>query len=158
MSVSSSETPKTAADIANWCCVWPSYINSEKTMRKGRKIGKDRAVKAPLLPELLNACKTLELQAVAEVSSSINTFNCVRTDGCSFIFCAEKSVQPRFYGYDSRSCQIERERWNVGQTRHSESKGIVDSACRRNQNARTTCQSAAGENEQNFKCNIHFRQ
>ena len=47
--------------------MWASYIDAEKTLAKGRKIGKERAVVRPRLGEMAEAVKRLGLVAAMEV-------------------------------------------------------------------------------------------
>lgn len=46
--------------------VWPSYVDSSKTRREGRRVSKGAGVPNPTLAELLNAAEKLKLKPEAE--------------------------------------------------------------------------------------------
>ncbi|CAD5208432.1 unnamed protein product [Bursaphelenchus xylophilus] len=46
------ELDKPYSDPARWLCVYPIYINSEKTVEKGRRIAKEKAVRNPTAKEI----------------------------------------------------------------------------------------------------------
>ncbi len=46
--------------------VWPQYLDSGLPRRLGRKLPKNHSVAKPTLDELINACKELKLECVAD--------------------------------------------------------------------------------------------
>lgn len=52
--------------MARKLVIWPSYIDSEKTRRMGRKIAKNKAVPSPKLREIAAAAEALGLGPVVE--------------------------------------------------------------------------------------------
>ncbi|CAD5112523.1 DgyrCDS1735 [Dimorphilus gyrociliatus] len=51
----------THADRQRWICIYPTYINSKRTLAEGRKISKDKCVDNPLYSEIKDVCSTLGL-------------------------------------------------------------------------------------------------
>ena len=52
--------------LTSWICIYPVYINSEKTLQQGRKLEKTLAVKEPVAIYMAESAKTLGLQVVLE--------------------------------------------------------------------------------------------
>lgn len=50
--------------MKRWFCVWPTYIDVDKTVADGRKLPKGLCVKHPNFQELLQACTKLGLKAL----------------------------------------------------------------------------------------------
>ncbi|XP_018015685.1 signal recognition particle 19 kDa protein [Hyalella azteca] len=50
----------------DWVCVYPIYINKDKTLAEGRRVKKSEAVKHPILPELMEAMQGTGLQVIGE--------------------------------------------------------------------------------------------
>ncbi|KAF2357672.1 Signal recognition particle SRP19 subunit [Trinorchestia longiramus] len=49
-----------------WVCVYPIYINKDKTLAEGRRIKKSEAVRHPVLPELMEVMQPTGLQVIGE--------------------------------------------------------------------------------------------
>lgn len=58
--------PQLPADYKTWIAVYPIYINKEKTVKQGRRISKDLAVKNPVFPELVEGMRPTGLQLIGE--------------------------------------------------------------------------------------------
>lgn len=50
--------------------IWPVYIDSTRTLKEGRKISKEYAVKNPSINEIRKACYKLQLQPVVDTEKS----------------------------------------------------------------------------------------
>jgi signal recognition particle subunit SRP19 len=50
--------------------LWPSYIDSSKTRREGRRVAKGAAVSNPALSELLSAAAKLKMKPEAETGAA----------------------------------------------------------------------------------------
>lgn len=66
-----------------WVCVYPIYINKERTLAEGRRVKKSVAIKNPILPELMDVMTTTGLQVCGEPNK---------------IHPREKSKEPPFWG------------------------------------------------------------
>eukprot|EP00124_Ichthyophonus_hoferi_P002226 Ihof_evm6s143 gene=Ihof_evmTU6s143 len=56
------------ADKSRWVCLYPIFINGEKTIAEGRRIPKEKAVSnpSPSFPEIGQALNQLRMTAIAE--------------------------------------------------------------------------------------------
>mmetsp|Transcript_2429 Transcript_2429/g.10442 ORF Transcript_2429/g.10442 Transcript_2429/m.10442 type:complete len:138 (+) Transcript_2429:105-518(+) len=53
-------------DTSRWICLYPSYLDSAKTIDKGRKIAKAKAVDAPHAEEIYATVRFMGFEAVLE--------------------------------------------------------------------------------------------
>jgi len=53
-------------DYKTWIVVYPVYINKERSLKQGRRIKKDNAIKNPVFPELLEGMRVTGLQIIGE--------------------------------------------------------------------------------------------
>ncbi|KAJ8901454.1 hypothetical protein NDN08_007300 [Rhodosorus marinus] len=53
-------------DTSRWICLYPSYLDSAKTIDKGRKIAKAKAVDAPHAEEVYATVRFMGFEAVLE--------------------------------------------------------------------------------------------
>ncbi|XP_050738672.1 signal recognition particle 19 kDa protein-like [Eriocheir sinensis] len=74
--------PKLPDGYDRWACLYPAYINKDKSRAEGRRIPKDKAVSAPTCKEMLDVLSTSGLQVIGERK----------------IYCREKSKEPPFWG------------------------------------------------------------
>ncbi|KAK8729812.1 hypothetical protein OTU49_008337 [Cherax quadricarinatus] len=65
-----------------WICLYPAYINKDKSRAEGRRIPKEKAVSAPTCKEMLDVLSTSGLQVLGERK----------------IYCREKSKEPIYWG------------------------------------------------------------
>uniref|UniRef100_A0A0P4X281 Signal recognition particle 19 kDa protein n=1 Tax=Scylla olivacea TaxID=85551 RepID=A0A0P4X281_SCYOL len=65
-----------------WACLYPAYINKDKSRAEGRRIPKNKAVSSPTCKEMLDVLSTTGLQVRGERK----------------IYCREKSKEPPFWG------------------------------------------------------------
>ncbi len=50
--------------------IWPVYIDSNRTVKEGRKISKENGVENPSLNEIRKACYKLELKPIVDKEKS----------------------------------------------------------------------------------------
>ena len=55
--------------LDSWVCVYPCYIDADKSVLEGRKIAKEKAVKNPHAYHMAVACQKLGFSVVYEVCS-----------------------------------------------------------------------------------------
>ncbi|KAB7493901.1 UNVERIFIED_CONTAM: hypothetical protein RMT77_006366 [Armadillidium vulgare] len=65
-----------------WVCIYPAYINKDKTLAEGRRIPKDKAVSSPTCKEIAEVLSTTGLQLFVE----------------NKIYCRELSKEPQNWG------------------------------------------------------------
>ncbi|XP_076040130.1 signal recognition particle 19 [Oratosquilla oratoria] len=58
--------PNAPEGSERWVCIYPAYINKDKTRAEGRRINRDKAVGAPTCKELLDVLNTTGLQVYPE--------------------------------------------------------------------------------------------
>ena len=56
------------AEPSRWHCIYPIYINSEKSVKQGRRLPREKCVTQPLLQEIAELCQFLQLPYRPEVS------------------------------------------------------------------------------------------
>ncbi|XP_033624315.1 signal recognition particle 19 kDa protein-like [Asterias rubens] len=49
-----------------WICVYPTYINSRKTIPEGRRVPKSKAIENPTVNEIKDICNAAGLQVIVE--------------------------------------------------------------------------------------------
>ncbi len=54
------------ADIKGWNIIYPAYINSNKTLKNGRKLGKEHCIANPTLDEISQVLTFLKLRHCVE--------------------------------------------------------------------------------------------
>jgi signal recognition particle subunit SEC65 len=54
--------------LNSWICVYPCYIDVDKSIEEGRKIGKEKSVKNPHAYHMAIACQKLGFSVVYEVN------------------------------------------------------------------------------------------
>merc|ERR1712002_173611 len=80
--VSARPMPKRPEEIEKWICLYPAYINKDKTRAEGRRIPKEKAVNGPTFKEMLDVLSVTGLQVAGERK----------------IYCREKSKEPPYWG------------------------------------------------------------
>ncbi|KAK7084098.1 signal recognition particle 19kDa [Halocaridina rubra] len=65
-----------------WVCLYPAYINKDKTRAEGRRLPKGKAVSAPTIKEMIDVLSTSGLQVIGERK----------------MYCREKSKEAPYWG------------------------------------------------------------
>ncbi|XP_047485229.1 signal recognition particle 19 kDa protein-like [Penaeus chinensis] len=74
--------PKRQEGFEKWICLYPAYINKDKSRAEGRRIPKEKAVTAPTFKEIIDVLSVTGLQVAGERK----------------IYCREKSKEPPYWG------------------------------------------------------------
>ncbi|KAK3858555.1 hypothetical protein Pcinc_035263 [Petrolisthes cinctipes] len=77
-----SNVTKLPEGYDKWVCLYPAYINKDKTRAEGRRIPKEKAVSAPSCKDMLDVLSTSGLQVMGERK----------------IYCREKSKEHQYWG------------------------------------------------------------
>ncbi|XP_062523305.1 signal recognition particle 19 kDa protein-like [Corticium candelabrum] len=75
--------PSDPSDPKRWICIYPSYLNSRRSIPEGRKIPKDKAVDNPTCAEIRDVCISLGLNCDVEMNKH---------------YCRDLSRDPTFAG------------------------------------------------------------
>ncbi|XP_066940061.1 signal recognition particle 19 kDa protein [Macrobrachium rosenbergii] len=65
-----------------WVCLYPAYLNKDKSRAEGRRIPKEKAVSSPTIKEMMDVISTTGLQMLGERK----------------IYCREKSKEAPYWG------------------------------------------------------------
>lgn len=55
------------AVACRWVCVYPVYLDRQRSIEEGRKVAKETAIENPTAREMAFACQKLKLHCVIEV-------------------------------------------------------------------------------------------
>jgi signal recognition particle subunit SRP19 len=64
--ITAFNSSKKHSDPERWICIYPAYLDSTKTLRQGRKVPKNKGVKAPRILDMYNVLKTLNFPVCRE--------------------------------------------------------------------------------------------
>jgi len=64
--INAFNSSKKHSDPERWICIYPAYLDSTKTLREGRKVPKDKGVKAPKTLDMYNLLKKLNFPVCRE--------------------------------------------------------------------------------------------